>query len=150
MALSATCTTLYAGSSVSGSGHHASSNLNWVTNLETAKKQAKAENKPLLLYFTGSDWCIWCQKMDSEVFDSKEFQQNYGQKLVFVELDFPQKKKLDAETKAQNDKLAAEYDVQGFPTILILDPNGKLKATLHYEEGGEKHFSEKLDLALKS
>lgn len=148
LVLSAICSTVQAADNVQESKQHATAGLNWITNLETAKKEAKAQKKPLLLYFTGSDWCIWCQKMDSEVFDSAKFQQAFAQKLIFVELDFPQKKKLDPETKAQNDKLASEYDVQGFPTILILNPEGKLMATLHYEKGGEEAFASKLEEAL--
>lgn len=148
MALGTTSSYIQAADTTQESNRHSTSPLNWLTNIETAKQEAKAQNKPLLLYFTGSDWCIWCQKMDGEVFDSAEFHNDFAQKLVFVELDFPQKKKLDAATKAQNEKLANEYNIQAFPTVLILNPDGKLMATLHYEEGGVQAFSKKLEKVL--
>src|SRR3954452_1427550 len=81
----------------------------WIDDLEKAKAQAKAENKKILLDFTGSDWCGWCKKLDAEVFSQPEFKEYAAKKLVLVELDFPRSFKLPDATKKQNDALAAEY-----------------------------------------
>src|SRR3954468_8428901 len=86
----------------------------WTDNLEAAKAQAKKENKKILLDFTGSDWCGWCKKLDSEVFSTSEFKDYAAKNLVLVEVDFPHGFKLPAETKKQNDALAAKYRIEGF------------------------------------
>lgn len=98
----------------------------WLIDAEKAKAQAEKEGKPLLMDFTGSDWCPPCKKLKSTVFDSQEFKDYAAKNLVLLELDFPNdKKKLSAETKKQNDKLAKEYNINAYPTIIILNKNGK-------------------------
>ena len=97
----------------------------WGTDFEAAKKRAAAEKKPILMYFTGSDWCIWCKRLHADVLDLPEFKKFSDEKLVLLELDFPQEKQLPAELKKQNDKLAAEFDVDGYPCTVVLEPDGK-------------------------
>lgn len=98
---------------------------NWETDFEAAKQQAKKDNKPIVVDFTGSDWCGFCIKLKKGVWDKPEFQEYAAKNLVLVELDFPQGKKLPASLKKQNDKLSKDFDVEGFPTILVLSPEGK-------------------------
>ena len=103
----------------------------WMTDFEAAKVKAKAENKPMLLDFTGSDWCGWCIKLDKEVFGEAAFKDYAAAELVLVELDFPDPKGQlakgqSAQLKAQNEALAKQYGVRGFPTILLLSPDGEL------------------------
>ena len=97
----------------------------WGENFETAKTEAAKAQKHVLLDFTGSDWCGWCKKLDKEVFATPAFQELAKDKLILVELDFPQGKELPAAVKAQNKKLEGEYKVSGFPTIVLLGPDGK-------------------------
>ena len=97
----------------------------WGTDFEAAKKRAAAEKKPILMYFTGSDWCIWCKRLHADVLDLPEFKKFSDEKLVLLELDFPQEKQLPAELKKQNDKLAAEFDVDGYPCTVVLASDGK-------------------------
>ena len=77
----------------------------WMTNWEEAKAKAKAENKPILINLTGSDWCGWCIKLDKEVFSKKEFKDYAKENLVLVELDFPQGKRQSKKLQEQNEKL---------------------------------------------
>ena len=98
---------------------------NWGTDFEAAKKRAAAEKKPILMYFTGSDWCIWCKRLHADVLDLPEFKKFSDEKLVLLELDFPQEKQLPAELKKQNDKLAEEFKVDGYPCTVVLEPDGK-------------------------
>ena len=97
----------------------------WGTDFEAAKKRAAAEKKPILMYFTGSDWCIWCKRLHADVLDLPEFKKFSDEKLVLLELDFPQEKQLPSELKKQNDKLAAEFDVDGYPCTVVLASDGK-------------------------
>jgi thiol-disulfide isomerase/thioredoxin len=74
----------------------------WLTDLPKAEAQAKAENKIVLLDFTGSDWCGWCIKFKKEVLDTPEFQGYADKNVVLVKLDYPNKIAQTAELKAAN------------------------------------------------
>jgi protein disulfide-isomerase len=116
----------------------------WETDFAKAAQSAKASNRYLLLDFTGSDWCGWCMKLDAEVFSKKPFKEYAEANLVCVEVDFPREKKLRKELREQNEKLAKEYGVRGYPTIVLLDPDGKKVGTTGYEEGGPAKYVENL------
>ncbi len=119
----------------------------WLDDLEKAKAQAKAENKKILLDFTGSDWCGWCKKLDSEIFSTQEFKDYAAKKLVLVELDFPKGFKLAEATQKQNEALAKKFQVRGYPTIIITSASGTKKGELGYVEGGPKAFIKALEKA---
>jgi thioredoxin-related protein len=124
-------------------GQSASSDgLNWENNLETALQQAKKENKAVLVNFTGSDWCIWCKRLSSEVFQQKEFKKYADESLVLVMLDFPKDKPQTPETQSYNRDLAQKYGIQGFPTILIFNSQGKMVAQTGYQPGGPEKYVE--------
>ena len=116
----------------------------WLTDFEAAKTKAAAENKAMLLDFTGSDWCGWCIKLDKEVFSKQAFQDYAASNLVLVELDFPRSKEQSAEVKAQNEALAKRYNIRGFPTILILSSDGELVEKTGYQRGGAAAYVEHL------
>jgi protein disulfide-isomerase len=109
----------------------------WKTDFEAAKQQAKNENKALLLDFTGSDWCGFCIKLKKAVFDKPEFAKFAEKNLVLVELDFPNRKKLPAETQKQNEGLRKQYKVAGYPTIVVLSSEGKELGRLEGYEGDD-------------
>lgn len=94
----------------------------WSTDLEKALKQAKEENKSVLVEFTGSDWCPPCIAMRKNVFSKKEFIDAASKKFVLVELDFP---KGDKELAKKNKPLAEKYKIEGYPTVILLDSDGK-------------------------
>ncbi|MBC8039994.1 MAG: thioredoxin family protein [Opitutaceae bacterium] len=121
----------------------------WLTDFKKAEKQAAAENKPLVLDFTGSDWCGWCIRLDKEVFSQKEFTDYAKQNLVLVKLDFPRSKSLAAAEKKQNEELAQKYEVRGFPTIVVLDSKGKQLGKLGYQKGGAVKWIESLEQVTK-
>ncbi|QQS36239.1 MAG: thioredoxin family protein [Ignavibacteriales bacterium] len=115
-------------------------NLEWETNLESAIKKAKAENKSILVNFTGSDWCVWCQRLSNEVFSQSEFEEYANEKLVLVKLDFPRDIKQTQETKLYNNQLLQRYGVQGFPTIILLNSSGVMIAQTGYQPGGAANY----------
>jgi thioredoxin-related protein len=119
--------------------------LKWYTNYDEAQKVAQSENKPLFLLFTGSDWCGFCKKLDREVFSKPEFARLSGDKYIFVELDFPQNKPQSAAIKAQNAQLQQKYNIQGYPTVIIVSPQGKKLAQTGYMAGGPKKYAEHLN-----
>ena len=117
-----------------------SDNLNWETNLETALQKAKTENKAVLVNFTGSDWCVWCKRLSTEVFSKSEFENYADDNLILVKIDFPQSIEQSAETKFYNRQLAQKFGIQGYPTILLLNSNGNLILTTGYQPGGCENY----------
>jgi rhodanese-related sulfurtransferase/thioredoxin-related protein len=104
--------------------------LTWLTNLQSAQTQAKAERKSVLLFFHGSDWCPTCAEMQRQVFDSPAFAQYARQSLVLVDVDFPEKHKQDEELRRINLALKARFNLslepgEGFPTIVLLNDSGE-------------------------
>ncbi|MDR0993718.1 MAG: thioredoxin family protein [Verrucomicrobiota bacterium] len=112
----------------------------WRTHVSNALVEAKAKDRPLLLFFTGSDWCGWCQLLNKEVFDTEAFEDYANSSLVSVMLDFPQKTRLPAEQVEQNERLAKRYEVRGFPTIHLFSPDGEWIGQLGYQPGGPEAF----------
>src|SRR5882757_4954075 len=113
--------------------------LQWLTDLPKAQAQAKAENKMVLMDFTGSDWCGWCIKFKKESLDTVEFKDYAAKNLVLVELDFPNKKPQSAGLKAANKALAGQYKVSGYPTFVVLSKDGReIGRQDGYEVGGPK------------
>ncbi len=98
--------------------------LKWHTSLPDAKAVAKAESKQIFLEFTGSDWCPPCKKLHSQVLESDAFA-DFAKNYVLVELDFPRNKEQSDELKAANKALAKEFKITGYPTVVILDADGK-------------------------
>lgn len=133
-------TIMFVGCGKSGSND----NLNWEENLETALQKAKAENKAVLVNFTGSDWCQWCIKLSDEVFSKSEFEDYAEDNLILVRLDFPRSIEQNAETKAYNNQLAQRYGVQGFPTVLLFNSQGKMVLQTGYQPGGPVSYVEHL------
>jgi thioredoxin-related protein len=121
----------------------------WLTNYDQALKQAAAENKPLVIDFTGSDWCGWCIRLDQEVFSQPEFTSYAKENVVLLKLDFPRKKTLPPQETEQNEKLAKQYGIQGFPTIIVLDPKGKQLGKLGYQKGGATNWIASLEKVTK-
>ena len=106
----------------------------WTEDYAKALEQAKTEHKKVLLDFTGSDWCGWCKKIDAEVFDTPKFKEYAAKHLVLVKVDFPRAIEQTEEVKAQNKKLQDQFNAHGFPTLVIVNSQGKKV----WEQGGYK------------
>jgi thioredoxin-related protein len=109
----------------------------WTTDLPKALEKAKAEHKLVLMDFTGSDWCPPCKALHKTVLTSKTFEDYADKNLVLVVLDFPNKIEQPEALKEANAALAKEFKIQGYPTVILLDPDRKqLKNIVGYS--GEK------------
>lgn len=124
--------------------------IQWYTDFNQATAQAQKERKPMLLFFTGSDWCGWCKKLDQEVFASPEFAQAVGNKFVFVMLDFPMNKQQPEALMQQNAQLKQRYGITGYPTVVILDQSGGFLAETGYRSGGGAAYARYLQEFLQS
>jgi len=122
------------------SNQAAPSKPGWITSYEQGQQEAKANNKLVLLDFTGSDWCGWCVLLDREVFSKPKFKEYASKNLVLVEVDFPKTKPVPDATRRENVRLAELYQVQGFPTIIVLNGDGQLVGEFGYVKGGPDAF----------
>jgi thiol-disulfide isomerase/thioredoxin len=99
--------------------------LTETTDYTLALSVAKSSGKLVLLHFTGSDWCPYCQMLDSEVLSKSDFSQFASNNYITVTVDFPHNTTLPDSLKQQNDSLAQKYHVDGYPTLLVIDGNEK-------------------------
>ena len=97
----------------------------WLSDYKKAQQEAKTSNKFLLLDFTGSDWCGWCKRLEKEILSQSQFENYARENLVLLEVDFPRAKPQSPELRKQNQELAQQYQIEGFPTIVVLDGDGQ-------------------------
>ena len=102
-----------------------SSEGQWQTDFEVAKKQATSRGKDLFVNFTGSDWCGFCIAIKEQIFTQKVFLEGVRDNFILVEIDFPQSREQDEALKEQNERLRVSFGVEGFPTLFLVDSNGK-------------------------
>lgn len=128
-----------------------SEELVWMTDVQQAKSEAADNDRVLLLFFTGSDWCGWCQKLEMEVFDSSIFAQYAKDQLVPVKLDFPYGDgKISPEQLEHNEKWRDVYPVEGYPTVYLVSPEGEAFSKLGYREGGAEFYVGLLESAIEN
>ncbi len=95
--------------------------LIWETDMMKAYDRSKKEKKPIFALFTGSDWCIWCKKLQSDVFAKKDFVEWANKKVILLEVDFPRYKQLPPELAQQNNGLLQTFQVAGYPTVWLFN-----------------------------
>jgi len=120
----------------------------WLTDLNAGRIQAQQEGKFVMINFTGSDWCPWCIKLRQEIFSQPEFDAFASKNLVLVEIDFPKRTPQSAAVQKANSSLVAQYNVDGFPTLIFLNPQGKVVHRGGYMPGGAKPFVQELTKVL--
>jgi thioredoxin-related protein len=102
------------------------SNVNWKQKFSRANSLSKSKDKPILIFFTGSDWCGPCKMLVADVFESEKFKELSDLEFVLYEADFPRNKNLVSDSqKSDNLKLKNKYNVNSYPTILIVNSKGK-------------------------
>lgn len=95
--------------------------LKWYTDINQVHQISQSSGKPIFAFFTGSDWCGWCKKLQYNVFAKDAFIDWANDNVVLLELDFPRKTQLDSTTMAQNYSLQRAFGVRGYPTIWIFN-----------------------------
>lgn len=127
----------------------------WRTDYKKAQEEAKANHKLVLLNFTGSDWCGWCTQLDRVILNQQQFKDYASKNLVLVVVDFPRRtgsvwKGQSVDLKKQNMELAEKFNVDGFPTLVVLSPDGKTVWRYDgYYSGGLAAFLAELDKVRK-
>lgn len=121
--------------------------LTWHTDVNKAVELAIKENKNVMLFFTGSDWCGWCIKLQNEVFKTSDFEK-WSNDVVLVELDFPRRSPQNESIRAQNRQLQNMFKVRGYPAVHFVKPekmpDGKMNLNnlgkTGYVRGGVKKW----------
>ena len=132
------------------------SELKWHTDVTKAINISMESEKPMFFFFTGTDWCGWCIRLQKEVFFKDEFVKWAKENLILVELDFPKRKKLDESLRKQNENLRQMFGVRGYPAGWIVVPevvnkqiNSKKLGSLGYVKGGASAWIAGADKILK-
>lgn len=113
---------------------------NWHSSLSEAQAAGKREKRPILLLFTGSDWCPWSKRLQREVLASTAFTNFARTHLILVEIDFPRLKPIPLEQHHQNLMLAQRFGVTGLPTVILLDSSGEKLTELGFSQAGPDSF----------
>jgi thioredoxin-related protein len=124
-------------------------NAKWLTDFAKAKDQAKSEEKKIYLLFTGSNWCPPCMQLDRQVHRTEEFTEYAEKNLVLLKADFPRPNNLPAAQQKANDSLAEQFNIEFFPTIVVLDQTGKELGRSGYDGSKPKQWLEQVGKAFK-
>ncbi len=103
----------------------------WRSDFEEAMAEAKSSEKPVLLYFTGSDWCHWCRKLDNELFAASPARELLAKRVVPIALNFPQKGKAPPGQVRKNRIQQQKWKVKTFPTVILFDPVSRRELWRH-------------------
>ena len=114
--------------------------LTWHTDMSKATDISIKENKPMFLFFTGSDWCGWCIRLQKEVFKTPEFIKWAKDNVVLVELDFPRKNNQTEEIKLQNAQLQQQLQVRGYPTVWFVSATKTAEAKINLNALGSSGY----------
>ena len=114
--------------------------LTWHTDMSKATDISIKENKPMFLFFTGSDWCGWCIRLQKEVFKTPEFIKWAKDNVVLVELDFPRKNEQTDAVKMQNAQLQQQLQVRGYPTVWFVSAAKTAEAKINLNALGSSGY----------
>lgn len=140
---------VFAALSLSG-GLQAAETVNWLDNFQGVKEQSQTSKLPILALFTGSDWCPGCIFLESRILSDKEVASFINKSFVPFKADFPRARKLQPGVSKQNARLSYEYGIEGYPTLLLIDKDGRKLAMAYNESGNPKDFIKQLKGMLES
>ncbi len=117
-----------------------SQELTWHTDLNKAISIAQKEKKPIMLFFTGSDWCGWCKRLQNEVFKKPEFVEWAKSNIVLVDVDFPSVNNQTQQVKNQNNMLQQQFGVRGYPTCWFVKPEKNKEGKNNFTQLGSQGY----------
>ena len=119
----------------------------WQPSWEVATKTSETKNKPILLVFSGSDWCAPCIKLDRDIWSTQVFQAFAKDHLVLYKADFPRRKanQLPEPLATQNKQLAAQFNAKGyFPLVVMLSAKKEVLGQTAYLNISPEAYTNKL------
>jgi len=112
----------------------------WFVDAEKATQAAEASKRPVLMLFTGSDWCGYCINLEDNVLSKSTWESFAKENLVLLKVDFPRRKKLSKSQSRENSELQKKYGIRGFPTLVLVDASGKKINQFGYGGQSPKDF----------
>ena len=106
----------------------------WLSSHDQAMSYARKEDRIVLVYFSGSDWDPWCEKLDSEVLNTEMFRQWASSHVILLRVDFPRERHVSSIIMQQDERLKLKYSVSKTPTFIFLDPWGEPVARAGFDE----------------
>lgn len=123
----------------------------WLTDFDLASQEAQNANLPILMSFSGSDWCIPCMRLDRDLFNTDEFRAFSAENLILLKVDFPSRKRndLSEEQRSHNEALAERYNKSGaFPLVVVTDANGDVRGYMEHPLTSAKAYLASLSLLI--
>ena len=117
----------------------------WSEDYLQARKTAAEKKLPMLILFSGSDWCPPCIRLDKTVLDTKEFADYAPERFVLFKADFPRRSQQAEKVVMQNRQLMHTYKVQGVPTVILTGSDGKEFARTGFLPGGVQNYIKHLE-----
>ncbi|MFI0435239.1 MAG: thioredoxin family protein [Parachlamydiaceae bacterium] len=117
--------------------------INWQSNYSDAVSMSQSSSKPIVILFTGTNWCPACMRLEKTVLNHPEFTQAVSQKFVFLKAEFNDYSEAGMMTSPYK-PLLDRYGVNAFPTIVVINPNGQLLYTVNYRDGGPQLYAQEL------
>jgi len=123
----------------------------WVSNYEIAVAQSERTGRPIMLVFSGSDWCGWCNRLADEVFKTHDFARWSTDHVIKVEVDFPMTYELPEKLRKQNELLKQKFGqhVNAYPTVLFVSSDGQFIGKTGYVAGGPSNWIHKASTVVK-
>ena len=110
--------------------------LHWNHDYNRALESSRKTGKPVFAFFTGSDWCGWCMKLDREILSKREMNRYLNDNFILFKADFPRRNQPPKHVMAFNQNLMRQFGVRGYPTIIIVDGHGRKIGQTGYMKGG--------------
>lgn len=112
----------------------------WLIDNDEALDAARSADRPVFIIFTGSDWNVWCERMEDEILATPQFADFAGENLILLKVDFPKSIELPEARIKKNRKLQRKYRISGYPTVVVTDSDGIVLGRLAYMNGGPEPF----------
>ena len=120
-------------------------NEGWLVSLEEAYQQSNKTGKPIMANFTGSDWCGWCKKLTASVFSKPKFKSWAKENVILLELDYPRRKQLPSDIRAQNNNMRQALQVRGYPTVWVFNLKKDDQKNFQLERLGKTGYKPTVD-----
>lgn len=95
------------------------------TDYQSGLEAARKNHVPLLILFTGSDWCQYCQMLEREVLSTSAFTKFTSSHYVFVTIDDLRNSPVIDDDKRRIASLEQKFNITGFPSLVVVDENEK-------------------------
>lgn len=95
----------------------------WLESWSLAQSDARRLDYPIILFFTGSDWCDYCVEVEESLLQNPAFLDYAKRRLVLMKVDLKRGPQ-EISIREQNNLLRARYPTSGFPTLYLVHDEG--------------------------